>query len=424
MAVIRDLSARGRRRFRHPGMLIFAPGIEFVRLVVIHARSADVDFTGSASAVSVTASRCWQLINQLKEDHMTTTHPWRTAAVIAAGWLLGCGAVTAPASEILDQAKFFSPAAVTKATDDLNRLEKRAHLGTHIETHDSLPADKQAAFAKLGTKQERDKFFYEWLVERSKATGAKGVFVLITRNPSHLQVAADAALRNRGFSNVQREEISKGLIARFSQKEFDSGLQDTVANLERIALRLGEPRRITPAAAHQVPAGQRAPVGAPAAGGGQGMGILGWVILGGVVLLVFSVISAIIRSVFGGGQAGPGPGGYPQGGGYAPGYGGGGYGGGYGGGGGFFSNMMGGLAGAMAGNWLYNSMGGGHHSGQASAGDWTGGGGGNYIGGDEPGAGDFSGGDSSFGGGDFGGGDFGGGGGDFGGGDFGGGGDF
>lgn len=338
---------------------------------------------------------------------MTTIHPWRTAAILAVGWLMGWGAVSSQGSEIRDDGKFFSPEVVTKATEDLNRLEKRSRLETRIETYETLPADKQATFDNLTTREERDRLFLRWLQERAKVEGAKGVFILITRKPGHLDVEMSNAIRQRGFGIPQRNEVRDILVKNFKVEKFDEGLKEVVANLESVSLRLGEARQVAPVARHQSQLPQhRAPVGAPAERGGGGMGILGWIILAVVVWLVFSVVAAIVRGMSGGYRGQPG---------YGAGYGQGGYGyGGYGGGGGFFGNMLGGLAGAMAGNWLYDSMSGGHH-GQAHAGDWSDssnpGYGGDDYGGSDFGASDFGGG-GDFGGGDFGG-DFGGGGGDF-----------
>lgn len=337
---------------------------------------------------------------------MTTIHPWRTVAILAAGWLMGWGAVGLQASEIRDDGKFFSPEVVTKATEDLNRLENRSRLEARIETYETLPVEKQEAFNKLTTREERDKVFLRWLQERAKTESATGVFILITRKPGHLDVEMSNALRQRGFGNAQRNEVRDILVKNFKVEKFDEGLKEVVADLERVSLRLGEARQAAPVAHRQSQVPQhRAPMGAPVEGQGGGMGIFGWIILAGVIMLVFSVISAIVRGISGGYRGQPG---------YGGGYGQGGYG--YGGGG-FFGNMLGGMAGAMAGNWLYDSMSGGHH-GQANAGDWTSGSANAGYGGSDYGSSDF--GSSDFGGGgggDFGGGDFGGdaggGGGDF-----------
>ena len=135
---------------------------------------------------------------------MTTKHSCRTAAVLAVGWLVGWSAVSAQASEIADEAKFFSPDAVAKATEDLNRLEKRSHVEVRIETYAGMSADQKVAYERLTTKTERDKFFADWLRDRARAVHAKGLFVLICRNPSHLYLDVTAAFNHTCGTTLMR----------------------------------------------------------------------------------------------------------------------------------------------------------------------------------------------------------------------------
>lgn len=336
---------------------------------------------------------------------MTTTRPWRTAVICAASWLVGLSAVSLQASEIRDDAKFFTEATVAKATQDLKALEKNHRLSMNVETHPVIPADKKGSFNTLD-KSGRERFFSDWTLERARESKARGIFVLITKEPGHVQLIVSPNLRERGFSEVQRTALRDSFLKSFREKKFDQGLVNAVSYLESASLRLKDSRLVPTSAPiqHRPAANQNIGV--------QNMGIWSWVILGVVVWLVFSIVSSLIRGASGMSGAGS----YGQ-----PGYGGAGYGGGYGGGGGgFMSNMFGGLAGAMAGNWLYNSMFNNHGSNMnagfgSSYGDGS-------TGIDQSAPDDFSS------GGDFSGGDFGGGGdyggGDFGGGDFGGGGDF
>lgn len=364
---------------------------------------------------------------------MATKRPWRTAVLVAVGWLAGWSAITAQASEIRDDAGLFSPSVVTSATENLNELEKRDNLPVLIETHASIPADKQDAFGKL-EKADKAKFFEKWTRERAAETRTKGLFVLITKSPGHVHYLVTEGLKQRGFEHEKEKALEKKFLENFQNKKFDEGLTAAVGYLGTVAPTLKTAKPATQGGYHPRPVqhlGQNplhqdqnhqvAPVAPARADGIRGWGLWTWVILAVVVWLVFRVIVGLTRSATGGGMP-PGPGyggaGYPQ-----PGYGGG-YGG--GGGGGFMSNMMGGLAGAVAGNWIYNSMFGSHNS--AHGADWSNSGSGDnslmgggssdgYTGGGDFGGGDFGGGD--FGGGDSGGGDFGGG--DFGGGDSGGG---
>lgn len=336
---------------------------------------------------------------------MATKRPWRTAVLFAACWLAGWSAITAQASEIRDEAGLFSPAVVASTTDSLKQLEARNHLSVTIETHSTIPADRQAAFSKL-TVGQRPAFFEKWALDRARATSAHGLFVLIVKQPGYVESLASPKLKEQGFTKLAKESFDSKLLENFKEKKFDQGLESAASYLNVVAPKLIHSNRSL--------ASQRAhhPVSAPAHGEqpmgqvNRGWGIWGWVILAVVTLMVFSVVSALVRG-FSGGGAGPGYG--------TPGYG---YGG---GGGGFMSNMLGGLAGAVAGNWIYNSMFGSHNSAYGSSG-WTNSGndsGTDDLMGNGGASDDFSGGgyDASGGSfGDFGGGDFGGG--DFGGGDF------
>lgn len=359
---------------------------------------------------------------------MATKRPWHTAALMALGWLAGFSAIALNSSivnagEIRDEAGFFSPSALSSAQESLKQIEARDKVTINIETHSTIPASKQAAFKAL-PKSEWSTFYRSWIQElvRGDKAKSKGVFVLITKTPGHLEFAVPAELKQRGFNSSLQTGFSSKLLEDFRNKQFDQGLVSAVGYLNTVTPTLKpaavksayNPRPVRwanqPANRPQSLNGQQAeredgaviPAQQPVRHANS-WGIWNWVILGGVVWLVFIVISSLIRSFSGGAGGGQGVGGYGS-----PAYGSPGY-----GGGGFMSNMLGGLAGAMAGNWLYNSMFSGHSS--AHGADWSGSSDQGLTGND------YSGGDFGDSGGDFGGGDFGGGdfdGGDFGGGDF------
>ncbi len=342
--------------------------------------------------------------------------------------------------EVKDGAGFFTPGALTKANAQITEIQKKFRKDLLIETFPGVPADKAEAFGKLD-KQGRSRFFQDWAIERARGERVEGIYVLITKQPGHVQVEVGKNEQKRGFRvPADSDRLSKILLQNFQKKEYDSGLLEAVQFVEQ---KLGENLGVAARPASEpLPAiiDQGVHKVAPAVQGASGMS---WILIIIVVLIGFWILRALFRGIFhmlgGGGprQYGPGPGPGPGYGGPGAGYGGPGYGG---GGGGFMSGMLGGLFGAAAGNWLYDSFG---RGGGGFGGGGFGGGGGSYGGGSGPApsdadqdysgsGGDFGGGSQDdgggsggdFGGGDSGGGDFGGGGGDFGGGggDFGGGG--
>jgi uncharacterized protein len=263
-------------------------------------------------------------------------------------------------------------------------------------------------------RAERARFFEKWARERATAEHVRGIYILITKEPGHVQVEEDRKTREQGFGTTERNELRDKLLEGFRHKDYDKALVDGVDYVGRTLkskLKLHAEAEGAPVSGQHHGA-QRDHRGLDSPQPARGMGWLGWIVVALVVLLGIRLIGAL----FGGGMGG-------------------GYGGGYGpgGGGGLLGGLMTGLLGAVAGNWLYHTFfdspvhagesgwSGGHdeHGGSDDgAGQDFEGSGGDFDDRDDGGDGDF--GDS--GSADSGGGDFGGG--DFGGGDFGGGGDF
>ena len=334
------------------------------------------------------------------------------------GWLSGSGMLAvslilalpaAATAWVNDEAKLFSPEAVAQADGRIQDIVHHFHRDLTIDTIESIPADMQAEYQQSG----KAKFFLDWADRRAKDKRLQGIYVLICKNPGHLEIVLDKSIREHGFTFADRDLLAKQMLGLLKEKRYDAALAEAV-NFVDSRLRAHQGRAAAPLPAQPHPGGPQNPA--------QGSPILGWICFGVAALVGIWLVMAVVRMLFGGGR-GYGPGG-PGSGGYGPG----GYGG--GGGGGFLSSMLGGMFGAAAGNWIYDSFRGGGRGGSWGGGGMTAGDSGSSP---DSGAGDFSGdpggggdfgGDPGGGGGDFGGGggDIGGGGGDFGGG--GGGGDF
>jgi uncharacterized protein len=357
--------------------------------------------------------------------------------------LLATALVPAPharAGSLRDEADFFSPETEQRVTQALDQIQQRRGKNVVVETYAAPPSSIPTG----GDERARNEAYHQWAVERGRATRAD-VVVLITRNPSHLRVDSSSALRQSGaFTDADQTAAANAMLPAFRQKNFDQGILDGLAFIDRKLAQATGPDRSSGAASGSTPSRSsgsgsaayppppggscRSTTPPPASpsprmigcGGGGSMLCLLVVIIGGF-LFFRSIMSR--RSGYGGGSNPPGgygappppPGGYGQ-----PGYGQ----PGYGRGGGFGSGLGGGLLGGLLGGWLMNrsshgSTGGAFGGSDPNAGSHpqglpptdpsTFGGGGADFGG---GGGDFGGGGGDFGGGG-GGGDAGGGGGDF-----------
>jgi hypothetical protein len=328
--------------------------------------------------------------------------------------LLGSRALAA-SSGVRDEAHFFSPDVVSQAEQVIGQIEQKHHKDVLVETLPAIPPDLKGQY----DPQNKEAFFEKMANTRAKAQGVDGIYVLITRDPPHLQVMPGNNTRQRLFPLSDRDAVRDQLLTSFKQEKFDQGLLDMVRGIQQ---RMdANARNAGSSGGGIVVPGNNAPRSNgpvfPTQNRGWSMGSLACILIAVVLFVIF------IRGIFGrsGGQGYPGggyqQGGYPQGGypqgGYPPqgGYGYGGGGGGSGFGKGFLGGLLGGaLGGYAAEKWTEHGQQGGGYVPPAT------GGGGDYS---APADTSF---DSSGGGGDFGGGGGGGDSGGGGGGDFGGGG--
>jgi uncharacterized membrane protein YeaQ/YmgE (transglycosylase-associated protein family) len=309
--------------------------------------------------------------------------------------------------DVSDEAKFFSPEAVRKANEAINRIKEKNHKDVVVETYPRIPENKKSEYSPA----RKDEFYIAWMRERAQALKVDGIYILITRDPSHLQVGVGAQTSRMGFTREDRDKVRNILVERFKRKEYDSGLLDSITFVSN---RFDELGRARPAAA---PArGASSPTTGSRSSSPGGLSWMTWLIIGIVGLLIVRfIMRSFQRMAYSGPQPPAGPGGtYGGGGGYGPPP---------AGGGGFFTSMLGGLFGGAAGNWLANRWTGGSSETQNRPPEHLGDegrsfeGSGGDFGNNEPpsGGGDF-GSPADQGGGDFGGGESGGGsdgGGDF-----------
>ena len=305
-------------------------------------------------------------------------------------------ATHAGSGAIRDNAAFFSAQAKTEALKTIHEMSQRYHKELVVETFAEIPADLRQG-VDLTNKAAMARLYEQWAVKLAKQEAVNGVYVLLVKQPAHLQVLVGNDTQKMAFTLADRDALTNLMLTQLRSKHYDQALLEGVGFVQS-TLRAHLPERGRTSAIHTTRTSS------------SNHWILG-LVLG---LLALWVVMRILGAIFGGGNRGAvyGGGGYP--GGVYPG----------GGGGGFMSNMLGGMFGAAAGMWIYDQF-----SGRSSG--WDGGGGlenrgdDSYSGQDTDYSGtggDFGGNDSS---GGFGGGDSGGfGGGDSGGGDFGGGGDF
>lgn len=340
---------------------------------------------------------------------------------------------------VKDDAGFFSAETVREADRLIAQVKKDTGRDFVVESFPGIPAALRDEFGRMN----RDEFYRNWASGRARHIGVNGVYVLIVRDPSHIELAWSRSGKP-ALTDAQGRELNQLLVSGFQRRDYDAALLSAVRYFAARTLGATTDGGGSAGGTRNAPPGSPSRPGLPGGGnplggllgGGRGMGT--WICLGVTVLIVFMIVRGLRRG-FGGGAREDGVGQpYGQGGGLpgreqpggGAGFGGGAYGG--GGGGGFGRGIMGGLLGGLLGGYAAdryldkrqdaNAAGGGSADPNAGYGATGGdfGGGGNAAGDFGTAGGDFGAerGDDiaghDFGGGDAGGGDdFGGSGGDF-----------
>ncbi len=149
---------------------------------------------------------------------------------------LGISGGVLHAQEIRDGANFFSPEARAAVAKELTELQARHNVGFTVETVAS-PDVELARKIEGQPKERRNAEFVKAARLRAQQTKSHGVFVMIWKNPSHLNVEFSRRLVERGFVQADQTAVRDALLAGFKDKKFDQGLRDAVATLRNAAER-------------------------------------------------------------------------------------------------------------------------------------------------------------------------------------------
>jgi uncharacterized membrane protein YgcG len=140
----------------------------------------------------------------------------------------------AVAPEIKDDAKFFSPEAIKKANKELREIARTYDRDLLIESYEHVPGD-QTERVKSMSREDRAKFFHNWAADRADSAVVNGVYILICKQPSTLEIIITSKAKS-AFDKESFEQLRNSLLVNFREKHYDNGLSEVVkAVRERFA---------------------------------------------------------------------------------------------------------------------------------------------------------------------------------------------
>src|SRR5262245_18177079 len=148
----------------------------------------------------------------------------RANRVLTATFLLGLlslgSRAQAAVAEVRDEAHFFSDHAVAQANEIIKEIKQQHKKDLLIETIHQVPEDKRDE-ANSSDAKVKGHFFANWAIQRARAEGVNGIYVLITREPGHVEVAVGNQT-HKVFSNEERHRLSQLLLTHFRREEYRS----------------------------------------------------------------------------------------------------------------------------------------------------------------------------------------------------------
>src|SRR4051812_11251936 len=111
----------------------------------------------------------------------------RTLVYIALVGLLGfAGRAHALTAEVRDEAVFFKPETVTRANEVIKEIKQKYKKDLLVETVRHVPEGERQE-ATSSDPHVKDRFFVDWADRRARDEGVNGIYVLITREPGHVE---------------------------------------------------------------------------------------------------------------------------------------------------------------------------------------------------------------------------------------------
>jgi hypothetical protein len=128
---------------------------------------------------------------------------------------------------IRDNARIFSNEAIHKASEELQTLAARSHIGVLLETHPHIPAE-QASRAASQPFPEGFSFIDVWAMDRTRTADFNGLYILICRNPLKVAVAPTPTAHT-AFDQPSCVKLRDQILSRMAARQDDEILRDVVA---------------------------------------------------------------------------------------------------------------------------------------------------------------------------------------------------
>src|SRR5262249_29728126 len=146
---------------------------------------------------------------------MMTIVRWLTLPLLLASWLANSG--SALAVGVRDDGGFFKEETIRKAETMIDEIKDRHQLDVVVETFRKIPDDMKKDY----NPENKSQFFEQWARDRARKSRLTGVYVLLCKDPGHLQIEVGNKTGKKAFTPENRDELEKMFLKRLRAKEYD-----------------------------------------------------------------------------------------------------------------------------------------------------------------------------------------------------------
>jgi uncharacterized membrane protein YgcG len=137
--------------------------------------------------------------------------------------------------KVRDNAKFFSDDAWKKALARIEQIHEKFGKDLAIDTLPIIPEPQQTPYANVKDDPEkRVAFFDDWARQRERELNVDGVYVMIIKQPPHLQVVFAKNTQREGmFTQANADQLRDILVGEFKEQRYDDALGKAVDYVQR-----------------------------------------------------------------------------------------------------------------------------------------------------------------------------------------------
>ena len=143
--------------------------------------------------------------------------------------VLFCGVATSSAQrgDIRDNGAFFSDTAKAEAGRQTAEIGARFKREVVVETFKSVPDDLKQG-VNLQDRAAQNRLFEQWALRQARDLKVNGVYILISKEPSHLQVLVGNETQRTLFQPRDRDALVSAMLAKLRDRKNDAALLEGI----------------------------------------------------------------------------------------------------------------------------------------------------------------------------------------------------